>query len=731
MKFNHLFIIFISFVIATAYGQSKKTEVADRLFDLFKFQEAIRAYKKILKHDKKDAIYIYKKLGDAYSIISQPEEAEKWYAKAVYDTDDAPIYYYRYAMTLRQNKKYDESVEWMTIYKQKSGMSDSRLEEFFKELDIVEKVKREGSKAQIYGLSINSKNTEYGAVYFENDKIVYTSNNIKAKGKRRSSYDNLPFTDLLVAGRQGEYDFIGEQSFSPVINTDYHESSPTFNSDYTVMFFTRNNLNPQKRNNLRDYNLKIYRSFKQKDGSWSQPEEVHFDSDDYNCAHPCLSKDGKTLYFASDMPGTYGKSDIYKVKVNKDWTLGKPENLGKRINTEGTETFPFVDSDGNLFFSSDGHAGLGGLDIFAAFYTSSGKFFMLKNLGLPYNSSKDDFAFIINENQDEGFFSSNRLGGEGYDDIYLFRPFEKIKPFVYFVGYTKDNNGFVIPNAQVELFSDGKLVSKKTSLFTGRVAFLLDPEKKYEIRAHRKGYKDAVVKLNTFDVKKSRIEQDIILKQIQKIRACAADYHTKEALDSVQVKIYGHNGTNEQYILYTKPNGCADFEVPENMIQKEVSYEFEFRKKDYLPKRYVYINKLGKDSINWIKPNKQRIYLIRLKLNPIYFDLDKWDIRPDAAAELDKIVGLLKQYPKIKLSMESHTDSRQTKAYNMALSQRRAQATMKYLVDHGIDPKRLKARGFGESRLVNHCSDGVKCTEEEHQMNRRTEFMIISDEDDE
>ena len=730
MKIKRFYILLFLFTILTGYAQSKKTEKADKLFDLYKFQEAIKSYKKILRHNKRDAIYIYKKLGDAYSIIGRSNDAEKWYAKAVYDTNNEPIYYFRYAMVLRQNKKYDESVKWMTIYKQKSGMSDRRLQEFFKELNIVEKVKREGIKAQIYGLSINSKFTEYGAVYYGKNLIAFTSNNINAKGKKRSSYDNLPFTDLLLASRQENNDYVFDGKLSSVINTDFHESSPTFNSDYTVMFFTRNNMNPKKRNNLRDYNLKIFRSFKQEDGTWSEPEEVHFNSDEYNCAHPCLSKDGHTLYFASDMPGTIGKSDIFKVKVNEDWTLGTPENLGTNINTEGTETFPYVDQNGNLFFSSDGHAGIGGLDIFVAFYISSGEFFMLKNMGLPYNSSKDDFAFIINDAHDEGFFSSNRLGGQGNDDIYLFKATEAIKPLIYFVGNTKDNNGYIVPNAYVELYSNHKLVRKKISLFNGKTSFLLDPEKNYEIKVHRKGYQDTIIKFNTFNIKKAQIEKDLILKQIQKIKACVADYNTKKPLDSVEVKIYGHNNIKEQYVLYTKPNGCVDFKVPADLQQKEVFYEYEFRKEGYLPKRYNFQQKLNKDSINWIKPNKQRIFLHKLKLNPIYFDLDKWDIRPDAAVELDKIVDLLNKHPMIKLSMESHTDSRQTKAYNLQLSQRRAQSTMQYLIEHGIDPKRLKAKGFGESRLVNHCADGVKCTEKEHQMNRRTEFMIISDEEE-
>jgi len=723
---KHLYVIIFSLTFFTGFGQSTKTQMADQLFELLKYQKAIKIYKKLLKTDKRDSVYIYKKLGDAYKEIRQSEEAEKWFAKAVKYSEDEPIYYYKYAMILRQNKKYKESIKWMTVYKENSGMSDSRLQEFFKELNIVEKIKKDGPKAQLYNLSLNSKFSEYGGTYY-NDEIVYTTNNINVKRRQLSSYDNLPFTDLMTAvqEKEKEYDYIKKGSFDANINTSYYESSPTFNKDYTVMFFTRNNLKPSKKNKIKNFNLKIYRSFKQKDGSWSNPEEVHFNSNNYSCAHPCLSPDGHTLYFTSDMPGTYGESDIYKVNVNDDWSLGKPENLGDKINTEGTETFPFVDKDGNLFFSSDGHAGLGGLDIFVAFYID-GHFFMLKNIGLPYNSSKDDFAFIINDNHKEGFISSNRLGGKGSDDIYHFIATEKIKPLIYLTGRTKDDKGFVVSDVQLSLYNGEKLVTKTLSFFDGRYSFLISPKNNYEIRAHRKGYKDKIIKFDTYNFSNPDIKRDIILERIQKIKACVADYETKKALDSVQVNIYGHNGNDEKFVQYTKPNGCLDFEVPHDKRFKEVFYEFEFRKKDYLPKRYNYKQKLGRDTLNWIKPDKQRILLIKLKLNPIYFDLGKSDIRPDAAKELDKIVALMKDQPEIKISMESHTDSRDTKAYNLQLSQRRAKATMQYLIEHGIDPQRLKAKGFGESRPVNKCSDGVECTEEEHQMNRRTEFMIIS-----
>lgn len=707
------------------FGQSKRTLKADKLYDRFKFQEAIKAYKKLVKSDRKDRTYIYQRLGDAYSTISNATEAEKWYAKVVEQKNIDPVYYFRYAMALRQNKKYEESIEWMRKYRLNSGMSDRRLQEFFKELDIVEKIKKDGLQAHLFNININSEYTEYGGTYYKDNQIVYTTNNIKSNIKRVSSWDNLPFTDLKVALHQDDYFEVTKEDF-PKINTNFHESSPTFNSDYSVMFFTRNNLDPKKKKSIRDYNLKIYRSFFE-NGQWSQPEEVHFDSNEYNCAHPVLSKDNKTLYFVSDMPGTYGKSDIYKVSVNPDWTLGEPENMGKHINTEGVETFPFVDQKNNLFFSSDGHAGLGGLDIFVAFYVN-GKFLMLKNLGLPYNSSKDDFAFVLHDNEKEGFISSNRMGGNGSDDIYLFRTDQKFKPLIYFIGFTKDENDFVVPNARITLYdSTGKPVAKTLSMYTGRFTFLLDPEMEYHLKATKNNYDDTELVFNTHNIEKATIKETIVLKQKQKIKGCVADFDTRKALDSVEVKVYGHNADVEQkFVIYTNKKGCFDFEVPAPSRHQEVYYEFEFRKPLYLPKRFNYKNTLGKDSINWLKPNKERIYMIKLKLEPIYFDLDKADIRPDAAKELDKIVELLNKYPNIKLSMESHTDSRNTDEYNMDLSERRAKATMQYLIDHGIDPERLQAKGFGESRPVNHCVDGVKCSEKEHQMNRRTEFMIIN-----
>jgi len=717
------FILTMFLITTQVFSQSNKTRKADLLYDRFKFQEAISVYKKLVRSNHKDRKYIYQKLGDAYNSTGRSEEAEKWYEKAVQYPSIEPIYYYRYAMMLRENKAYQQSIVWMKKYKKKSGMSDTRLQEFFKELDIVKKVKKEGLQANLFGMQINSAYTEYGGTYYKDHKIVYTTNNINAAGKKMSSWDNMPFTDLKVAALNGD-NYVKSTDLPGEINTNFHESSPCFNKDFTVMYFTRNNLKPGKKKKVLDYNLKLYRSFFA-DGTWGKPTEIHFNSNDYNCAHPCLSKDNKILYFVSDMPGTYGKSDIFKVDVNPDWTLGEPENMGNKINTEGIETFPFVDAHDNLYFSSDGHAGLGGLDIFVAFYIKN-QLIMLKNLGLPYNSSKDDFAFTIKNTDDEGFFSSNRLGGNGSDDIYRFTTKNKIKPLIYLIGHTKTVSADIIPNATVRLYENNKIVEESTSNENGMFTFLFDPDKHYSLEASKDTYDTTKIDLKNAVIKNATIRKDIILKKSinMNLLGCVVDMKTLQPIDNTEVSIYNITENNRN-VVYTNKKCYFSYHIPKEKLNSKASFEIEFRKKGYLPQRLIVTKSLDNNGDYWIKPNKETVKLIKLELKPIYFNLNKDNIRPDAAKELDKILALLQSYPDLKLSMESHTDSRSSNEYNMDLSERRAKSTMQYLIDHGIDTSRLQAKGFGETRLVNECSDGVKCSKAKHQMNRRTEFMVI------
>jgi outer membrane protein OmpA-like peptidoglycan-associated protein len=342
------------------------------------------------------------------------------------------------------------------------------------------------------------------------------------------------------------------------------------------------------------------------------------------------------------MPGTLGQSDLFSVKINQDGTYGTPENLGPEINTEGRETFPFVSEDNELFFASDGRPGLGGLDIFVAKKEVDDSFYGIQNVGEPINSNQDDFAFLINKKRN-GFFTSNREGGKGYDDIYRFVEYKKLICDQMLSGLITDQETKeIVSNAKISLFdSNFKPLQVAQTDAQGRYSFAVDCGKTYYVRAEKE------------------------------------DYQTKEG--SVRSKSFSSS--------------------------KDYSMELERR----------------------IKPITVGTDLAKtLDIPMIYFDLDKSYIRKDASYELAKVLTVMQQYPAMKIEVRSHTDSRQTAAYNEKLSDRRAKATVAWLVKNGINSARLIGKGYGESQLVNPCSDGVKCSEEEHQANRRSEFIIVS-----
>ena len=398
------------------------------------------------------------------------------------------------------------------------------------------------------------------------------------------------------------------------MNTPFNESTAAFTKDGNTIYFTRNNYVNKKLGTDMENTilLKILRSTKDKSGKWSKAEELPFNSDQYNVAHPALSPDGKYLYFASDMAGSFGNSDIYRVEILANGQFGKPENLGNIINTAGRESFPFVSDDNVLYYSSDGIPGLGGLDIFAVKFKDDGTKTKPMNIGQPGNSADDDFCFVIDASTRLGFLSSNRPGGKGRDDIYTFHEdvpleFSCERPIKV-----------VIKNAKTKEVIPG-----------------------YYLRGEKQKFETAEVNLT--------LKED---------------------------------GDDELYEILLKP--------------KEVNL------------------KKGMDLAKVFE------------IQEIKFDLGKADIRPDAELELIKIVEAMKQYPRMKIDIRSHTDSRGSDSFNMKLSDRRAKSTMNWIISQGIAKNRLKAKGYGETRLVNRCKNGVPCTEEEHQQNRRSEFIITA-----
>ena len=436
--------------------------------------------------------------------------------------------------------------------------------------------------------------------------------------------------------------------FSTTINTPFNESTAVFTKDGNTMYFTRNNyVNRKIGTNVENtILLKILRATKDSNGHWGNVVEVPFNSDNYNVAHPALSPDEKFLYFASDMDGTLGESDIFRVEILGDNQYGTPENLGDIINTSGRESFPFVSKNNILYYSSDGIPGLGGLDIFAVKFYENGTVSKPINIGMPGNSADDDFCFVMDSDTKVGFLSSNRPGGKGRDDIYSF--YEE-KPLVF--DCEKMIKGVLKDSEKNDVIADGVIVLS---------------DKTMKEVARQKTKEDGSFAFDKVDCK------DLYYY----LRAEIGDYVTTEV--KVDLNVEG-----------------------------DVFYEFMIKPREIAIDKDVDLAKV-------------------LNIKEIYFDLDKSDIRPDAAVELAKIVEVMRENPKMKIDIRSHTDSRGDDSYNLRLSDRRAKATLEWMVKQGIERKRLTAKGYGETQLVNGCSNGVPCTEEEHQANRRSEFIIIS-----
>ena len=634
-------------------AQEVKTSKADKNYDKFAYVDAVKTYEKVAEKGHK-SVEVFQKLGNAYYFQSKLEEANKWYTKlfAMNQEVESELYF-RYAQTLKAVGDYKKADQMMEKFYQKSG-TDNRARIAKSQKDYLAEIKKNSGRYRIQNAGINSEFSDYGTAFYKDELVFASARDTGSISSRKHSWTNQSYTNLYGAKVTDNGNFESPEKFSKSVSSRYHESTAVFTQDGNTMYFTRNNFNNGKkgRDSERTILLKLYKATKEGD-KWTNVTELPFNSNEYSVAHPALSADEKTLYFASNMPGTIGgeQSDIFKVSINADGSYGTPENLGDKINTEGRETFPYVTDNNELYFASDGHPGLGGLDVFVTQLKDDGSVGSIKNVGEPVNSKMDDFAFLIDNKTKNGFVSSNRKEDNlGYDDIYKFTeilPIPKDCEQLLTGIVVDEESQEPIANARVVLFDSAENKLKEQTS---------DAEGKYDF-----GTVDCDTKL--------------------KIRAEKPTYNT-----------------NEISVTIPKESGTTDSKVAIELTEKPL--------------------KVG-DPLNKA-----------LNIEIIYFDLDKSNIRPDAAVELAKVLEVMKEYPTMKIDVRSHTDCRQTAAYNLALSDRRAKSTIAWLIKNGIAADRLTGRGYGESQLVNDCgcepTNESNCTEEQHQKNRRSEFIITS-----
>ena len=638
-NFILFYITIFSFVALESNAQQAKIKAANKDYDTYAYIDVIKTYEKVaLKGYKSEDMF--RKLGDSYYFNSEFEGAAKWYGELfAMNTNIEPEYYYRYAQSLRATGQIDKADKMMNEFTSKFE-NDTRGKLYKENPNYMDLIKENSGRYKIEDAGINSKYSDYGTFVY-NKKLYFTSARDTGNfSKRKHTWTGEYFTNLYVS----DVDSAKVKKFKSSLNSKFHDATPVFTKDGKTVYFTRNNyLNGKKGKNENKTTLvKLYKATLEND-KWTNITALPFTSDNYSTAHPALSPDEKTLYFSSDMPGTLGQSDIFRVAINdNDGGYGSPQNLGPTINTEGKETFPFVTNEKEIYFSSDGRPGLGGLDVYVGKMEDNGAVSEIQNIGADVNSPKDDFAYIIDPVSRKGYFSSNKVGGHGSDDIFKFLETRKLQCIQELNGIITDaESGIILPRTKVTLYENQVVKNTILSDAAGFYIFPVECGKTYNVRAEK------------------------------------VDYATKEVSITIE-----------------KVSGKTSLPIALDKSKCKVT--------------------IGDDL--------GKCFGIKM----IYFDLDKSDIRTEAAIDLEKILDVLDSHPTMKLDIRSHTDSRQTHKYNEALSNRRAKSTIDWLIKNGIDSNRLIGKGFGETQLVNQCSDNVICTEEQHQANRRSEFIITA-----
>ncbi|WP_344925869.1 OmpA family protein [Aquimarina addita] len=612
-------------------------------YEQYEFAEAINLYESAASKGIA-SLELYKKLGDCYYFNSNLKDAAKWYEKMINTGDPLPSeYYIRAVQSLKHLEKYEEAHKLMNQLITFDSENPS-AKRFLNNPLYLEKIARQSGRYIITNLTSNSTNQDF-APSFYNDQLVFSSSRVHNDASiETSTWANKPYLKMYGGFIENTGQILHPLEFAEELDLKFHESTSCFtNSGSTIYFTINNNQNTiSPLDSLRLRRLKIVKADLNERGEWDYIEELSFNDDLYSTAHPTLSNDNKKLYFVSDMPGGYGKSDIYVVDILEDNNFSKPRNMGPEINTEGRDTFPFVSEDDMLYFASDGHLGLGGFDIFVTSLGTNNK--KVYNLGEPINSTSDDITFIINDRTRKGYFSSNRPGGKGDDDIYMFE--------------------------------------ETTPILT--------------------------------DCKGS-------------IKGTVRDEYSRDIISDATIQIKTKNGavintgTSDALGNFTIPVDCIDVDY-NIFINKEgfapVSKKIKTTSQDPSLVLSIYL-------INVTPPSKGIDLVKLLKLNSIYFKPNKFDISKQAIVELDRVVHYLKSNPLIEIEVRSHTDSKGSDHYNLILSQKRALASATYIMEKGIEPERVKSKGYGETLLKNKCANGVPCTKEQHRKNRRSEFIVI------
>lgn len=712
--------IFLSIILiailcpAKLFAQSKREMQADILYENLWFKKASGIYESLHKRDPENGT-IVQHLAYCYDKMLDYKKALLYYSYLVQMDESKTADYYEYAQLLRIDGNIEDASKWLKKYIQLTP-GDKRAIDQYKQLTDLISLKNKIKKIDIKGVNGNSHFTDMCPAFYK-DRLVFSSAKDSFSMIRNEfKWNGHPFLKLYLTNPNPQSNFTQSSLFSTKLNTRVHEGPVCFTSDYKTIYFTSNSTTEANNNKSPGgvNNLKIFIS--RFDGKeWSEPENFPYNSDIYSVGHPALSPDNKTLFFISDMQGGYGETDIYKSEwINDQWS--KPQNLGATINTEGKEMFPFVDKTGILYFSSDGHPGIGGLDIYAARSDENGQY-IIANFGPPLNSKQDDFGFILNTDSLSGYFTSNRPGGMGDDDIYSF----SVAGIDLQVTSKMENTGKILPFTKIYLKAEnGDIITSAVSDKDGVAEFPVTLGHNYNLLAENETYisdlKPVSPEYSGFDLVQ---KEEILLRK-------GYLYLTIRVVDKKSGLIIPMSIINNSKGKYDKSTLNNENGVVHITMNQLTDYTFNVIAKGYFINTLIFTS-TGKGPGEYVETIELEKLSIGKKftLKDLNYDFDKSNIRPDAALVLNDLVQMLLENPEVRIEIGSHTDSRADADYNMKLSQRRSDSVQAYLIHKGISQFRFITKAFGESQLINKCADGIYCSEMEHQANRRTVIKIL------
>ncbi|MGO4772934.1 OmpA family protein [Flavobacterium sp. W22_SRS_FK3] len=707
-KIKKLFVIISVFFIQFINAQDQDLARAKRFFERTYYVEAITLYEKLV--DEKPSHEVIKNLADSYYYTNDLIKAQRYYRLLIknYDKDLDRNYYFKYAQTLKATGNSEESTAALKTYYAKSANKED-LANFEKDSKTLENVSAIGNRFEIKNLALNTPNSEFGAV-IHNDSLIFSGVKLKpGLFDKKYKWDNATYLNLVAIPLKSinSPDQISHY-FSKELKTGMHESNAVFTKDGKTIYFTRNNSkNGNKiRNDEKISNLQIFKA-ELVNGKWTNIVSLPFNSDNYSVEHPALSADEKVLYFASDMPGTLGSFDIFSVNINQG-AFDTPKNLGPIINTDKREQFPFVSKNNKLYFSSDGHLGYGSLDIFVSEIKEK-EYEKPVNIGMPVNSNLDDFSFYFDSDTKEGYFASNRKGGKGSDDIYQLKEIkdlivEDCKQFITGI-ITDTDTKLTLENTTVILQDSAK--KEMSSIITtadGKFSFTVSCESPYTILASKENYTSNSKSITSGKTRNANNDASMTLKSLEIVKQ--------------EEKQIAENKRKQELILEEenkKKEALALIALKESdkKAKADKIAAAEVKKKEKVDQ----ILAQEKDVVR----DKDRLII---KTDPIYFDYNMWYIRKESKVVLGRVVALMQKYQDMVIEIGSHTDCRGNAKFNEDLSQKRANSTREFIIESGINAKRVMAKGYGESVPIIKCKTDDACSEEEHELNRRSEFVI-------